>query len=121
MIIAFTAARLELASARILAGAHVCSGRRPHLVHSRCPIGRMTSGGRLPDSKPEEPDLDSASGGAVIAGGAFRGGSKEPGPGHAPRTVWVERSRFFPAFRPELGACGARYGDWGPVAGFGAR
>ena len=37
MIIAFTAVRLVLASAVIAAGAPICSGRRPHLVHLLMP------------------------------------------------------------------------------------
>ena len=37
MIIAFTAAQLVLASAASPAGAPVCSGRRPHLVHLLMP------------------------------------------------------------------------------------
>ncbi len=74
MIIAFTAARLVLASAGI-------PRRRARLFWTPpasgsladAPIGRVTSGDRLPDSEPEEPDLESASGARLLPAGAFGG------------------------------------------------
>ena len=93
MIIAFTAARLVLASAGI-------PRRRVRLFWTPpasgsladAPVGRVTSGDRCPGAEPGEPDLEGASEARLRPAGAFGGESKGTGPGHAPWPVRAERS-----------------------------